>query len=156
MKEESVTKIRLTETQLKLVETLITENYKFIDEFQVLSNKIKERVNRIYQQIISISVSEVVKNDFNLDGLYKNISDLESSLSDKYYKLAQNIQSLSDDEYDKIGTELDNKLENIYRPLEKKIDACLEIIEHLKEIKTYYIEYNISDSFTDVNNIEIS
>jgi len=142
-------KIKITENQYSKIR-LILEQEEYLTKFKDFCNQKIQEVNKIYTNVINVSVSDIISSGMDIRQLQKLVDKIE----DDVYTARRNIENLwdqnliagADDDFDLVIWDIADAVNGKIGSLTTVLDGLVNIQEQSEDILT---------KFKDVKPIEI-
>lgn len=142
-------KIKITENQYSKIR-LILEQEEYLTKFKDFCNQKIQEVNKIYANVINVSVSDIISSGMDIRQLQKLVDKIE----DDVYTARRNIENLwdqnliagADDDFDLVIWDIADVVNGKIGSLTTVLDGLVNIQEQSEDILT---------KFKDVKPIEI-
>lgn len=141
-------KIKITEEQAKRLK-LINEDINPLTQFEGFCKVKIQEVDKLYLQITSLSIYEILHNQFSMSELNKKIELIEEEVGRGNRRAYQYIHNLPDED-------LDIRIDRATEAVNDKLTALQLITMDLEKLQLSTEQHNIMAPFKDVKPMDIS
>jgi len=146
-------KLIITETQLKKIR-LITEGQEVVHTYLTKADDIKEKINRLYSQLVFSTFAEIIDGDIDLDTMSNKLENLRKTLYTHFRKGEMFFSDMgsdvfhSDSKWDTLQQKLKDTHQEVYLD---KSDVLSGLLTNLSKI----VKKNVESSFKDTKKLDI-
>jgi hypothetical protein len=144
-------KIKITENQYSKIK-IVAEQTEYVDRYKSLCELKKEEINKIYTNIIHLSIGEILGLDFDVRKFISVVNKIENEINNA----ESNMIKLWDARI--IGHDIEDydvMITNMAGDVTDKISSLLMLLDSINNLQESEHEHNLTNDFKDLKTINI-
>ena len=141
-------KIKITEVQAKRL-GLISENADPLAQYEQYCQRMVEKVNDLYRQVINISIDDIIHNRVNMEEINKQLEAIDTVIHDGSRRAYAYIENLPE-------ADLDIRIDKAQDLVNDRLTPLQLIVMDLEKLQMVSNDHNYTKVFSDIKPLDIT